>query len=398
MWAATAAGACSLGSSGQPAPDGAAGGAVGAGGVDAAGPAVWSVESLPAHGRSLALHGVGGDLYVAGDNGMVLRTGDGALTWADVTIAPAATGSTLTSYPVFQAIGASAVDDVWAAGAATPASGVLMHTADRGQTWQRVDVGAASPLFGIWAIDREHVVAATAGGRILVTADGGASWTTAFSDPSMVLWGAWGSNGGGELYVVGGVTVVGDGGVSGDVPDGGDAPDGGVAADGGADVTIPTYVGVVLRSTDGGATWQKVAGTTTACLLWRVSGTADGATVYAVGDCGSIASTTDHGATWTLSGAVSAGGNYGISDVWVSPIGTAYLVQDGRGWNLTGADQHVCHDIEVGDNGVLIASSTGCEVLPPTSGGFSSSPLAIWGTTDDDVWVVGAYTPLWHRP
>jgi photosystem II stability/assembly factor-like uncharacterized protein len=310
-----------------------------------------------------------------------MRSSDGAQTWADVTISPAATGSTLQSYPVFQAIGASAVDDVWVAGGPTPDSGVLMHTADRGQTWQRVDVGAVSPLLGIWAIDRARVVLPTSGGQILVTADGGASWTIAFSDPGMVLWGAWGSAGGGDLYVVGGATVVGDGGVG----------------DGAADSGIPTYTGVVLRSSDGGATWQNIAGASTACILWRVSGTADGATVYAVGDCGSVASTTDHGATWTISGATRAGENYGVSDVWVSPTGTSYLVLDGRGWNPNSADQHVCRGVEVGDNGALVAVSTGCEVLPPSSSGSSSSPLAIWGTTDDDVWVAGVYTPLWHR-
>ena len=379
LWAAIAAGAC--GSGAHQGPDGA---------VDAGTGAGWSVKNLPATAQVLALHGVGADLYVAGYGGMVLRTGDGAQTWVDVSVPPASVGATIASYPVFESIAASAADDVWVAGAAGPESGLLMHTTDRGQSWQQLDVGMASPLFGVWSVDRDHVLAATGGGQILTTADGGASWTTAFSDPRMVLWGAWGSASGG-LYVVGGVAITVDGGAGADAPDGGGAPDAGSAS-------LPRYSGVVLHSSDGGMTWQNVAAAATPCMLWRVSGTADGATVYAVGDCGSVASTTDHGATWSRSGAVSAGEAYAINDVWVSPTGTSYLLPAGRGYGgpASPGDYHVCRAVDVIDNGVLVSQSTGCELLPPKNGSISS-PIAIWGTTDDDVWTVGGYTPLWHR-
>jgi photosystem II stability/assembly factor-like uncharacterized protein len=380
LWAATAAGAC-RGSGGQQGPDGA---------VDAATAVGWSVQKLPATAQVLALRGVGGDLYVAGYSGMVLRTGDDARTWVDVSIPAASTGATIAMYPVFDSIGASAADDVWVAGAAAPESGVLMHTTDRGQSWQQIDVGMAGPFDGVWSIDRDHVIAATGTGQILATADGGASWTTTFSNPQMMLWGAWGSASG-DLYVVGGVVITGDGGVGADASDGGGAPDGGAAI-------FPVYGGVVLHSSDGGMTWQNVANAATPCILWRVSGTADGATVYAVGGCGSVASTTDHGATWSRSGAASAGENYAINDVWVSPTGTSYLLAAGRGFSGPSlGDYQVCRAVDVGDNGALVTVSTGCELLPPNDGGFSSSPMAIWGTADDDVWTVGSYTPLWHR-
>ena len=272
LWAGTVAGACAGGSGGQQGPDRA---------VDAAAAVGWSVQNLPAPAQPRALRGVGADLYVAGDHGMVLRTSDGARTWIDVSIPPASVGATIASYPGVDAIGASAVDDVWVAGAAAPESGLLMHTTDRGQSWQRIDVGTASPFFGVWPIDRDRVVVTTAGGQILATADGGATWTTTFSDPRMVLWGAWGSASS-DLYVVGGVAIVGDGGVGADVPAGAAVPNGGAAIP-------PAYGGVVLHSSDGGTTWLNVADAATPGLLWRVSGTADGATVYAVGACGSVA-------------------------------------------------------------------------------------------------------------
>ena len=383
LWAVTAAGAC--GSGGRQGPD-----SGGRQGPDGAAASDWSIMNLPATQTAFALHGVGADLYVAGNNGMVLRTGDGAKTWVDVSVAPASVGATLSTYPVFKSIGASAADDVWVAGAVQPESGILMHTTDEGQSWQPIDVGTVGPFFGVWSVDRDHVFAATGTGQILATADGGARWTITFSDPHMVLWGAWGSASG-DLYVVGGVVITGDGGVGGDAPDGGGTPDGGAA-------TLPVYGGVVLHSSDSGMTWQNVVDAATACLLWRVSGTEDGATVYAVGDCGSVASTTDHGTTWSISGAVSAGEDYAINDVWVSPTGTSYLLPEGRGFTGLGLSNgySVCRAVDLEDNGVTIITSTGCQRLPP-NGGFSSSPIAIWGTSDDDVWTVGSYTPLWHR-
>ncbi len=376
LWAVAAAGACGSGSQR---------------GSDAAAASPWSIKDLPATHNALAVHGVGSDLYVAGESGMVLRTGDGARTWVDVSVPPGSVRATLSTYPVFEFIAASAADDVWLAGAAQPESGVLMHTTDAGQSWQASDVGAVGPFFGVWSVDRAHVVAVTGKGQILVTGDGGTSWAMTFSDPTMWLWGVWGS-GNGELYAVGGVSLTSaDGGAGG--------TGGGALVDGGA-VTAAGYRGVMLHSTDGGTTWQNVADAGTACILWRVSGTVDGATVNAVGNCGSAASTTDHGSTWSRSGAVSADRDYAVNDVWVSPTGTSYLLEGGRGFSgpATPQNQFVCRAVEVADNGgALVVVSSGCELLPLKNGGISS-PIAIWGTTDEDVWVLGGDGLLWHRP
>jgi photosystem II stability/assembly factor-like uncharacterized protein len=269
-----------------------------------------------------------------------------------------------------------------------------MHTTDRGQSWQRVEVGTSSSLLGVWPIDRDRVLVTTEDGEILGTADGGAHWTALFSDPRMVLFGIWGSASN-DLYVVGGVATAGDGDA------GANAPDGGTAPDGGADATT-TYAGVVLHSSDGGASWQTVADAATACLLRHVSGTPDGATVYAAGDCGSVAHTTDHGASWSRSGTTAVAVNdndydFTISDVWVSPAGTSYLLEDGSGYVNPDSpyDQHVCRAIDVELDGALLTQTTGCERLPP-SGGFSATPMGVWGTADDDVWIVG-FSILWHR-
>jgi photosystem II stability/assembly factor-like uncharacterized protein len=374
LWAATAASACS--------PSRGAGSLIDAGSANE-----WSVLDLPTRTNLWAIHGVGTDLYLAGDDGTILRTADAARTWVDVSVAPASVGATIQSYPSFHSIGASAADDVWVAGIASFTSGVLMHTIDRGQSWQRVDVGTSSVLNGVWPIDRDRVLVTTGDGQILGTTDGGAHWTAVFSDPRMVLFGCWGSASN-DLYVVGGVATASDGDAGANPSDGGMAPDGGAN-------TTTTYPGVVLHSSDAGVSWQTVADAATACLLWHVSGTPDGATVYVAGNCGSVAHTTDHGASWSRSGTAAVGyDDFEISDVWVSPTGTSYLLEDGSGFNpATPADQHVCRAIDVEP---FIMGTAGCERLPP-SGGFSASPAGVWGTADDDVWIVSSSSILWHR-
>jgi photosystem II stability/assembly factor-like uncharacterized protein len=357
--------------------------------VDATAPNPWPVQTVPAQAQVWALYGVGADLYVAGDNGRIMRSADAAGTWTDVSVAPATVGATVVTYPQFFGIGASATDDVWVAGAASSSSGVLVHTTDRGQSWQPVGLGTSSVSYAVWPLDRDRVLVPTPDGQILVTADGGAHWTAAFSDPRMMLFAIWGS-GGGDMYVVGGVAIGVDGGVGADASDDGSAPDGGAAA--------PTaYSGVVLRSSDGGASWQTVPNAATVCPLWHVSGTRDGAIVYAVGDCGSVAQTSDHGATWSTSGAASAGQDFGISGVWVSPNGTSYLLPSGRGYaNFTSlGDESVCRSVTVEDDGSLIGLG-GCDLLPPDKG-FNASPIGIWGTSDNNVWILSAGATLWHH-
>ena len=97
-------------------------------------------------------------------------------------------------------------------------------------------------------------------------------------------------------------------------------------------------------------------------------------------------------------GDAREGEDYAINDVWVSPTGTSYLLPAGRGFTALSNGYSVCRAVDVENAGeVTLTTRTGCESLPPTSGGSSSSPIAIWGTSDDDIWTVGFYTPLWHR-
>ncbi len=374
LGAAVAASACSRGS----------GAAKDTGAVEE-----WSVQDLPSRRPLRAIHGAGADLYVAGESGTILRSADGARTWTDVSVAPASVGATSESVFHFRSIGASADNDVWVI-ATSPMSGPLMHTTDRGQSWQQVDAGTLGYLGGVWPIDGNRAFLTTEG-QILATTDGGTRWTVVFSGSGIVLNGIWGSASN-DLYVVGGVVSTADDGDAGT-----NTHEGGTTPDAGTDATT-AYLGLVLHSSDGGMSWQRIEDATTACELWHVSGSPDGATVFAAGTCGSVAHTTDYGASWSTSGAASAGHDYDITDVWVSPIGTSYLLAQGRGYaNLAGrGNQMVCRDIKVEDDRNLSIQTAGCESLPP-SGGLSASPMGVWGTSDNNVWIVSAGSILWHR-
>lgn len=328
-----------------------------------AGTGPWSVlnpstQISPLEPLYYTIGAAGSDLYLGG-TGTVLRSSDSGRTWTQV-ITP--TFSLNTDY---LAIAASAEDDVWVAGSSPSSGGHWVHSADRGSSWQPVDVGSYASSGGIWSIDRTSVLITTGGGEIRKTTDAGATWAPVFSDSSLALGGLWGSAGSADLYAVGGVPPIG---------------------------VSPPGPGVILHSSDGGDTWQQILDGL-ACPLLSVAGTSDGANVSAAGDCGTVAVTTDYGATWSTSGVNPSATDYGIAGVWVSPTGTSYFLLSGDGFyfGIPPSAYSVCRSVQVNDRFV---ATGGCEMLPRYMGG-TSSPTAIWGTSDDDIWVTGEF--LWHH-
>jgi len=57
----------------------------------------WTRRRQRSSGQSMAW---ATDLYLAGDDGTILRTADAARTWVDVSVAPASVGATI-QYPRF---------------------------------------------------------------------------------------------------------------------------------------------------------------------------------------------------------------------------------------------------------------------------------------------------------
>ncbi len=141
-------------------------------------------------GRSVRLSATGGGPvagahrplgWLVGDGGLVLQTEDGGRTWrAPPTRLPGG----MTTYFDFAALAVRG-DRCWIAGA--PGTRIL-HSADRGETWQVFDTGQTLPLRALSFVDDQRGWAVGALGTILATRDGGQSWTVQRSGGERAAW------------------------------------------------------------------------------------------------------------------------------------------------------------------------------------------------------------------
>lgn len=215
--------------------------------------------------------------WVAGGSGgrpVVLRTADGGGRWLAARL-PGGIAGGLSDVGFADLRHGWAVGHLTGTGPANAAGGLLLATSDGGATWR-----AQTLPDGIGRLGRIAVAGATHGwatgttlaGRpvVVATIDGGATWTSqplpdgirelrdlAFVDRE-------------RGWAVGALTVT-------QPPEAGNEDP-----------------GVILTTTDGGATWTEQARTVGS--LWSVAAV-DASTVFAGGAYG-LFSTTDGGATW----------------------------------------------------------------------------------------------------
>jgi photosystem II stability/assembly factor-like uncharacterized protein len=341
-----------------------------AGKVDAAPESLWTVARIPSPSPDnlTAVADLGGEIYIASQLGRLMKSSDDGAQFAEVYHGDF----------TLLALSGTAADDVWAAGSAKGGEGLLLHSSDGGLSWQEHRGSPAGELSGVWAVDREHVFAAGKRG-IAATADGGRQWSLAYADPSLFFVAIWAS-GLDDVYAAGGTLSPAS------AMDAGDDADGGrVGVD-----ALPWWGGVLVHSADGGTTWQRVV-SDAGCTLWAVSGSPDGRVVYAVGDFDTRVFTTDRGATWNKQ--TQAGVPVSSSDpdnphatnrgVWVSPTSRIHVLRPRRVERLD-EQGHPNH-----------------EDLPSLTddGGYAdwAGALAVRGTSDDDIWVVGADGFIWHK-
>jgi photosystem II stability/assembly factor-like uncharacterized protein len=249
-------------------------------------------ELLPRASQSLlldAVHNAAG-YFVSGERGHVLTSSDGA-KWVQQKVP---TRSTLTAL-------ATADGQLWAAGH----DGVILHSADGGQTWhpQRRDPFAlapdqdpadrdqrqGAPLLDLLFVDATHGIAVGAYSLMLQTTDGGGTWTAV-----QALSGDTAASDAPEA-------VASESGVftAEDLELGEESNPhfNAIARTGSGALAVVGERGTFLRSRDDGATWEKVdfpyAGSLFGVLAW------EGDHILAYGLRGNVYESTDLGSTWT---------------------------------------------------------------------------------------------------
>ena len=156
--------------------------------------------------------------------------------------------------------------------------GHILHSADRGLTWQQARVPTRQLLTALYFVDGQHGWAVGHDAVILATSDGGLSWRKQHEDPDREapLLDVWFQ----------------------DVDDG---------------FAIGAY-GLVLQTRDGGQTWKEVSERLPNDDQYHLNGIAmiPGGGLFVVGEQGSLYRSTDAGASWTAVPSPYTGSWFGV--------------------------------------------------------------------------------------
>lgn len=275
----------------------------------------------PMHARILAATRAGARVVAVGDRGMVLLSDDDGKSYRQARTVP--TRAALTSV--------SFVDERqgWAVGH----WGVILHTADGGETWtlQRDDMTVDQPLFSVWFKDRNEGMAAGLFSLLLKTGDGGKSWNA--------------------------VTLPAPGAKRSDVNLFRIFPDRH------GHVLIAGEQGLVFISGDGGGSWEA-AQTGNKGTFW--SGlTLDDGSILVAGLRGKIYRSADQGKNWEM---IDSGTKSSITDLAQAPDGRVFataldgvsLTSDDRGRSFKAqqrADQRALTALTISAGGVPVLFS-----------------------------------------
>lgn len=363
------------------------------------GGATWASAGSPIPVLGVAARGA--LVWTTGTIGTIARSVDGAQGWS--VVAPQACRSapqTATSdcspfvvAPPVLSVAAGSPSVVYAATADYLYGNALLKTTDGGATWARptpaptpsVPDLAATPtamariplyrVYGVAAASPSRVWlfgdtdARSDGPRIFGSVDGGGTWTggsVPFSTSSRsgevrqvvassvdVVWAS-------GPY---GVARSADAGRSWTVLPGAGAGYEGIAAPSDTVAVAVGPRGTIAWTTDAGATWSRPASDTTADL--RGAAAPSTSIAWAVGSGGTILRTSDGGATWTVQASGSA-----------ADLRAVAAVDAQTAW-------------AVGTGGVVLATTNGGTTWTPQWSGTRADLYSISAASRDAVWVVG---------
>ncbi len=225
---------------------------------------------------------------VCGNNGTILKTGDGGLTWNKVDI-----GTNLNLWKVFFNKNNT--------GFILGEKGLLLSSADSGGTWREINSNTAETLFDIY-FNKEAVEGLIVGGKgkILKTVDGGNTWNKIDSPTSNLLYSiAFADENNGFIVGWNGTVLkTSDRGTSWQMRDKlGNSYLRDINFNNSAQGIIVGGGGEIFYTGNGGTSWDKVESNTIAGL-YAVK-FIDNENGYITGGKGEILKTADAGKSWS---------------------------------------------------------------------------------------------------
>lgn len=248
---------------------------------------------------------------------------------------------------------------------------VMVVAVALGQSWVPQTSGTINTLNAVWFTSPQVGFIAGDGGVSLRTADGGSTWTpfnltnedledVAFSGASSGLM--VGDNGSVFYTTDGGAGFSPAGSGTSSNLRAAAMGENGMAYAAGRD-------GVVLKSTNGGASWQVVE---TGSVQWDGLWAWGDRHAWVVGEQGNIKRTTDGGASWQ---SVSSGTGSDLKNV--------FFIDASNGW-------------AVGQNSTVIRSTDGGASWSPSSSGVNFGMDGVHFISPTEGWVVGNSGAVYH--
>lgn len=288
--------------------------------------------------------------------GRLLRTTNGGATWENITANISGLDGTVR--------GIHFVDEN--TGWISNTTGRIFKTTNGGATGSQVYYfGSSTNIYEVKFIDANNGYAILTAGRVLKTTDGGSNWTLTQTSATKNLFGLG-------------------------IP--------GVQSELTTPVLIGGDAGTIIQSLDDGATWQVIHYAASQEILQRIhfptenTGFAVGGSITSGNQFGDILKTTDGGITWTK---LAFDPGYRVYSVFFmnenvgyigvqGPTGVYKTTDGGQNWvplnTNTGVASSIIYDIKFFDENLGFAMYSGGQVARTTDGGSTWSPISAgWG-------------------
>ena len=198
--------------------------------------------------------------------------------------------------------------------------GTILHTADKGETWEQQVSGVDGTLYSVYFVDESEGWAVGDSGTVIHTADGGVTWETQITGITEQLRGLFFANSSQGCAVGGGGRIIttGDGGLEWNMQNSGtnhplEAVDFASPKSGQVVINQGWAVGINgtithTTSTGGAGRWMPQPVRNMTEPLYGVSFPDDANKGWTVGKLGNILRTSDGGQSWRFSAAAAARG------------------------------------------------------------------------------------------